>query len=57
MSKPWPRTDCVSSLLLKRAFSGSRWPASQHDFDFQFLGLIGLADPVRPAVPARNQGV
>ena len=25
---------------------------SQHDFDFQFLGLIGLADPVRPSVPA-----
>jgi P-type Ca2+ transporter type 2C len=33
-------------------FSSSRWPASQHDFDFEFLGLIGLADPVRPEVPA-----
>jgi Ca2+-transporting ATPase len=28
------------------------WPASQHDFDFEFLGLVGLADPPRPEVPA-----
>lgn len=27
-------------------------PERQHDFDFQFLGLIGLIDPVRPSVPA-----
>jgi Ca2+-transporting ATPase len=27
-------------------------PAKQHDFPFQFLGLLGLADPVRPGVPA-----
>ena len=33
-------------------WSGTGWPASQHDFDFQFLGLIGLADPPRPEVPA-----
>jgi P-type Ca2+ transporter type 2C len=26
-------------------------PQNQHDFDFQFLGLLGLADPIRPAVP------
>ncbi len=25
-------------------------PGQQHDFDFEFLGLIGLADPVRPGV-------
>ena len=25
-------------------------PPQQHDFDFQFLGLIGLNDPVRPGV-------
>ena len=25
-------------------------PGEQHDFKFQFLGLIGLADPVRPTV-------
>ncbi|NYT64250.1 cation-translocating P-type ATPase [Alcaligenaceae bacterium] len=28
------------------------WPANQHDFDFEFLGLLGLADPPRPEVPA-----
>lgn len=28
------------------------WPDSQHDFDFTFLGLIGLIDPPRPDVPA-----
>ena len=27
-------------------------PARQHDFGFEFLGLIGLSDPVRPSVPA-----
>ena len=25
-------------------------PEIQHDFDFEFLGLLGLADPVRPGV-------
>ena len=29
-----------------------RWPQSQHDFDFEFLGLLALADPPRPEVPA-----
>ncbi len=28
------------------------WPRTQHDFDFEFLGLIGLADPPRAEVPA-----
>ncbi len=27
-------------------------PHQQHDFDFEFLGLIGFVDPVRPAAPA-----
>jgi Ca2+-transporting ATPase len=38
--------------VARGAFTGSSWPASQHDFDFKFLGLIGLSDPVRPAVRA-----
>jgi Ca2+-transporting ATPase len=25
-------------------------PAGQHDFDFEYLGLVGLHDPVRPGV-------
>ncbi len=32
---------------------GSELPEIQHDFDFEFLGLVGLFDPVRPsAAPA-----
>jgi P-type Ca2+ transporter type 2C len=31
---------------------GSGWPGAQHDFDFRFLGLVGLADPLRPEVAA-----
>ncbi|HEQ71634.1 MAG TPA: cation-translocating P-type ATPase, partial [Spirochaetia bacterium] len=27
-------------------------PETQHDFDFRFIGLLGLADPVRETVPA-----
>ena len=26
-------------------------PQSQHDFEFTFIGLIGLEDPIRPEVP------
>ncbi len=27
------------------------WPDAQHDFDFEWLGLVALADPLRPEVP------
>ena len=30
----------------------SAWPDIQHDFAFRFIGLIGLADPLRADVPA-----
>ena len=30
-------------------------PRSQHDFEFEFLGLVGLADPIRPTVPQAIQ--
>ena len=30
-------------------------PGEQHDFNFEFLGLVGLADPVRPTVAAALQ--
>ncbi|MDP3454534.1 cation-translocating P-type ATPase [Methyloversatilis sp.] len=30
---------------------GSEAPAIQHDFEFRFIGLIGLADPLRDGVP------
>lgn len=38
--------------VAKASFSGTSWPPTQHDFDFTFLGLIGLADPVRVTVPS-----
>ncbi len=31
--------------------SQERWPDAQAEFAFEFLGLIGLADPLRPEVP------
>lgn len=31
--------------------SGSFLPGKQHDYDYEFLGLLGLSDPVRPGVP------
>jgi Ca2+-transporting ATPase len=31
------------------------WPEKQHDFEFSFLGMVGLADPLRPEVPAAVQ--
>lgn len=31
------------------------WPPNPHDLDFEFVGLVGLADPVRPTVQAALQ--
>ncbi len=36
--------------VARASYRGSVWPDIQHDFDFRFIGLIGLADPVRPTV-------
>ncbi len=33
-------------------FTGTAWPELRHDFAFELLGLIGLADPLRASVPA-----
>jgi P-type Ca2+ transporter type 2C len=32
-----------------------RLPEKQHDFPFEFIGLVGLSDPVRPTVAAAIQ--
>jgi Ca2+-transporting ATPase len=37
--------------VAKARFEKPPLPGEQHDFTFEFLGFIGLADPVRPAVP------
>ncbi|MBE0473764.1 cation-translocating P-type ATPase [Rhodoferax sp.] len=43
-------------------FEGHDWPAIEHDFDFEFIGLLGLADPLRAEIPkaitqARSAGI
>ena len=38
--------------VAKATHKGEHWPESQRDFQFAFLGLVGLADPLRPSVPA-----
>ena len=38
--------------VAKARFEHPALPREQHDFAFEFLGLVGLSDPVRPTVPA-----
>ena len=42
----------VLGVARARFRESSELPAGQHDFDFGFVGLLGLEDPVRPSVPA-----
>jgi Ca2+-transporting ATPase len=37
--------------VAKAEFTPVDLPAEQHDFEFKFVGLLGLADPIRPEVP------
>ena len=37
--------------VARAAFSGPGLPNSEHDFDFVFSGLAGLADPLRQGIP------
>ncbi len=37
--------------VAKAHYKGKEWPGGQHDFNFEFLGLVGLSDPMRPDVP------
>jgi len=38
--------------VARAAFGAGVLPTIQHDFDFEFLGLVALEDPVRADVPA-----
>lgn len=38
--------------VAKASFKREDLPGEQHDFKFEFIGLVGLADPVRNTVPA-----
>ena len=37
--------------VAQATWPGTDWPARQEDFSFQWLGLVGLADPLRATVP------
>jgi len=43
--------DGLRVLAIARAELEGTLPSIQHDFEFRLLGLVGLADPVRPGVP------
>ena len=36
--------------VARARFAGDEWPAIEHDFNFEFVGLLGLADPLRPEI-------
>jgi Ca2+-transporting ATPase len=37
--------------VAKSTYQKHKLPDKQHDFDFQFVGLVGLQDPIRAEVP------
>ncbi len=41
----------VLGVAKARHRASQDWPAIQHDFDFEWVGLVGLADPLRKEVP------
>jgi Ca2+-transporting ATPase len=41
--------------VARASFDKAKLPASQHDFNFEFIGLLGLEDPIRPSVPLAVQ--
>ncbi len=48
--------------VARSSFTKETLPGKQHDFSFNFLGLVGLVDPVRQQVPeaiaeCRNAGI
>ncbi|MEK6579469.1 MAG: cation-translocating P-type ATPase, partial [Bdellovibrionota bacterium] len=38
--------------IARASFSGATLPSDQHDFEFKWVGLIGLEDPLRSEVPS-----
>ena len=37
--------------VAKAEFTPVDLPEEQHDIEFKFIGMLGLADPIRPEVP------
>jgi Ca2+-transporting ATPase len=52
MAKQGLRVLGVAEASFRNVESPSELPADQHGFNFEWVGLVGLADPVRPTVPA-----
>ena len=42
--------------MAKAALKNVKLPEYQHDFDFEFIGLVGFEDPIRPEVPQAIEG-
>ena len=38
--------------VARAAFASPDFPAVEHDFEFEYIGLLGLADPLRAEIPA-----
>ena len=36
--------------VAKAIFKAGEFPKNQHDFDFEFVGILGFGDPIRPSV-------
>ncbi len=43
--------------VARASLRGDEHPASPRRFAFEFLGLVGLADPLRPSVPSGGEGM
>ena len=49
-STRWPPPACVCWALRAPRMPDAHWPASPRELGFEFLGLVGLADPLRASV-------
>jgi Ca2+-transporting ATPase len=38
--------------VARASHCGNDWPEGEHDFNFEYVGLIGLVDPIRAEIPA-----
>jgi Ca2+-transporting ATPase len=52
MTRDGLRVLAAASGTIARGDGDPAWPASRRDLGVRFTGLVGLADPVRPTVPA-----
>ena len=51
LSLKWHLPDYVCWEWQGQKFNPGLLPPIQHDFNFEFVGLIGLSDPIRENVP------